>query len=261
MNSRRHVLWFSNGAASAVAARLVLAEQHTSVHIVSINPGAEHPDNARFSKECAAWFGHPIEALRSEKYADTWAVWEKTRYLVGPTGARCTGELKKKVRFAYQRPDDIQVFGFTADAREVKRAERFREQNPEVNLRTPLIERGLTKDDCLGLLAAAGIEVPVMYRLGYDNNNCIGCVKGGAGYWNKIRVDFPEVFARMADLEQRIGATVLRRNGHRLPLIDLDPSAGRMSKPHDFECSLLCSGVLDDLEGEPAEMVSTGGAA
>lgn len=31
-----------------------------------------------------------------------------------------------------------------------------------------------------------------MYDLGYANNNCIGCVKGGIGYWNKIRIDFPE---------------------------------------------------------------------
>lgn len=244
----RLVCWFSAGAASAVATRLILAERHEDVRVVYIDPGSEHPDNVRFREECAAWLGQSVEILRSAKYQDTWEVWEKTRYLVGPTGARCTGELKKKLRFAFQQPDDIQVFGFTADQREVKRAERFREQNPEVNLRTPLIESGLTKDDCLGLLAAAGIELPAMYRLGYDNNNCIGCVKGGAGYWNKIRTDFPDVFARMASLEQRIGATVLRRNGKQLPLIDLDPGAGRMSKPHDFECSALCSGVLEDLD-------------
>ena len=35
---------------------------------------------------------------------------------------------------------------------------------------------------------------PLMYDLGYPNNNCIGCVKGGMGYWNHIRKDFPEVF-------------------------------------------------------------------
>ena len=249
MTEPRYVLWFSHGAASAVAARLIVAEKVPNIHLVYTDPGAEHPDNERFRRECETWIGHSVETLKSEKYADPWEVWEKRRYLVGPSGAPCTGELKKKLRYAYQRPDDIQVFGFTADPREMKRAERFREQNPEVNLRTPLIERGLTKADCLGLLEAAGIEVPAMYRLGYDNNNCIGCVKGGAGYWNKIRVDFPEVFDRMAQLEQRVGATVLRRNGKRLPLIELDPSAGRMSKPHDFECSLLCSGALDEIEG------------
>ena len=37
-----------------------------------------------------------------------------------------------------------------------------------------------------------------MYKLGYKNNNCIGCVKGQAGYWNKIRKDFPDVFDQMS---------------------------------------------------------------
>jgi len=43
-----------------------------------------------------------------------------------------------------------------------------------------------------------------MYKLGYKNNNCIGCVKGGKGYWNKIRVDFPEHFARMSKIEREL---------------------------------------------------------
>ena len=32
-----------------------------------------------------------------------------------------------------------------------------------------------------------------MYDLGYPNNNCIGCIKGGMGYWNRIRKDFPDI--------------------------------------------------------------------
>jgi hypothetical protein len=244
----RTVIWFSCGAASAVAAKLVLGEQgHGNVEIVYTYTGSEHPDNARFIRDAAAWFGHEVHTVKSHRYEDTWQVWEDTRYLVGPTGARCTGELKKKPRFAFQRPDDVQVFGFTADPREILRADRFREQNPEVDLRTPLIERGVTKADCLGVLDAVGIRLPAMYLLGYRNNNCIGCVKGGMGYWNKIRRDFPDVFARMAQLERHIGATVLRTNGQRLPLVELDPHAGRYSDEPNIECSILCSAVADDL--------------
>ena len=43
------------------------------------------------------------------------------------------------------------------------------------------------------LIERAGLRLPEMYRLGYANANCVGCVKGGAGYWNKIRRDFPEL--------------------------------------------------------------------
>ena len=176
--------------------------------------------------------------LQSDEYRDTWDVWERTRWLVGPSGARCTTELKKRVRHKFQRPDDIQVFGYTAE--EVDRAERFRKQNFEVTLETPLIEAGLTKSDCLAMIERAGIEIPAMYRLGYTNNNCIGCVKGGAGYLNKIRRDFPEVFNRMAKLEREIGATILKVKGERIFLDELDPTVGKHQDEPDISCSLLC---------------------
>jgi hypothetical protein len=244
----RTVVWFSAGAASAVAAKLVLAEKLPDTVVAYVNPGSEHPDNQRFLNDCEEWFSTSIVCLRSEKYEDTWAVWEKERFLVGPTGARCTAELKKKVRFAFERPTDVQVFGYTAE--EVSRAERFREQNPGVTLRTPLIEHGLDKGDCLAMIDRAGIEIPVMYRLGYRNNNCVGCVKGGAGYWNKIRVDFPDVFDRMANLERQLGRTVIRREGEGVYLDQLDLAAGNHQEEANFDCSLMCHLAEDVIAGE-----------
>lgn len=239
----RTLCWFSAGAASAIATKLVIAEHPDDLAIVYVDTGSEHPDNERFLTDCERWFGRPIERIKSEKYADTWQVWTERRYLVGPKGALCTAELKKKPRYAYERPDDIQVFGYTADPTDAARADRFRDQNPGVALRTPLIEHQLTKADCLALIDRAGIELPAMYRLGYLNNNCVGCVKGGIGYWNKIRRDFPDVFDRMAALEDDIGATVLRdpQTGERLPLRQLDPGRGNHRDEPDMDCSLMCA--------------------
>jgi hypothetical protein len=78
-----------------------------------------------------------------------------------------------------------------------------------------------------------------MYDLGYPNNNCIGCVKGGMGYWNKIRQDFPEVFADRARMEREIGASCM--NG--VYLDELAPEAGRGLKPIVEDCGILC-GVM-----------------
>jgi hypothetical protein len=242
----RHLLWFSAGAASAIATKLVLAEQPDDLVVAYVDTGSEHPDNARFLADCEQWFGHPITVLRSDRYRDTWQVWEERRFLVGPSGALCTAELKRKVRFGFERPDDIQVFGYTAEERH--RADRFRDQNPGVALRTPLIERGLTKADCLALIERAGIELPAMYRLGYRNNNCVGCVKGGIGYWNKIRRDFPDVYERMAALERDIGASVIRANGDHVWLDELDPDRGSHSDEPDMDCSLLCALAEQDLD-------------
>lgn len=244
--TQRTVVWFSAGAASAVAAKLIIAENPTNLILAYTDPGAEHEDNKRFLDECEQWFGYPVTRLKSEKYADTWDVWEKTKFLVSPQGARCTTELKKKIRRQFQELEDVQVFGYTSE--EQHRADRFREQNPEVNLRTPLIEHGLSKQDCLAMIHRSGIELPAMYKLGYQNNNCIGCPKGGMGYWNKIRKDFPEVFNRMAKLERTLGNTVLRAGGKPLFLDELDPNRGNHATEASFECSLLCSIAEDIIE-------------
>ena len=90
-----------------------------------------------------------------------------------------------------------------------------------------------------------------MYKLGYRNNNCIGCVKGEAGYWNKIRVDFPEVFERMAQMEETLGRTVTKvyKNGelHRPTLRELDPSAGEYPKEQAIECGIFCEMAEQDI--------------
>ena len=242
----RTVVWVSAGAASAVAAKLVLAQG--PAELVYTDPGSEHPDNARFLDDLEQWFGQPITRLRSEKYADTWDVWEQTRYLVGVGGARCTAELKRKLRFAYQHPDDRQVFGYTADKPEQLRAKRAEDNNPEVDWWWPLIEAGLMKTDCLAMIERAGITLPAMYELGYDHNNCVGCPKGGIGYWNKIRVDFPDVFDRMAKLERDIGHAVnseevTEGNREKSPvwLDELDPDRGDYATEPNIECSIMCA--------------------
>lgn len=86
------------------------------------------------------------------------------------------------------------------------------------------------------MLRMLGITRPYMYDLGYSNNNCIGCVKGGMGYWNKIRVDFPEVFQRMSVLEREIGHSCIKG----VYLDELEPGRGRMEDEILQDCSIMC---------------------
>lgn len=239
----RYVCWFSCGASSAVAAKLTIAGAGPADEVVVAytDTGSEHPDNARFLADCEKWFGQPILVLRSPKYGSVDDVIEQRRFLNGPAGALCTAELKRKPRFAFQHADDAQVFGYTADSRELERVAKFRANNPEIDLRVPLVDRGLTKSDCLAIIERAGIELPAMYRLGYEHNNCLGCVKGGMGYWNRIRRDFPDVFARRARQEREIGATCIRDDGAPVWLDELDPDRGDMADEPMGECSLLCA--------------------
>lgn len=233
--------WFSCGAASAVATKLAITENAGLLPLVVAytEVAEEHPDNKRFLADCERWFGVPVTVLKNEKYGgSTDAVFLRERFLVGPHGAACTRLLKRQVRMHFEEEGDRQVFGYTAEEQE--RSDDFFERNSHIDGWVPLIDRSLMKADCLAMISDAGIDIPVMYKLGYKNNNCIGCVKGGMGYWNKIRVDFPDRFQQMVEIESEIGHAVINTDEGIVFLKDLDPGRGRMQDEPDIECSIFC---------------------
>jgi 3'-phosphoadenosine 5'-phosphosulfate sulfotransferase (PAPS reductase)/FAD synthetase len=241
---RRLLIWWSAGATSTVAANLALNRiKGLETRIFYCETGSHHPDNLRFLRDCENWIGHKIEIVQNQKYASVDDLIEKERFLNGPDGAKCTQQLKIAVRKSIQRPgSDLQVFGFHAG--EVDRAMEYRQNWPEVRLMCPLIDDGLFHDDCLALLRRAGIELPLLYRQGFKNNNCIACVKGGKGYFNKIRVLYPQAFAKRAKQEREIGRSCI--NGTFLD--ELDPEAGRYESEPDIACEGLCVKAAKELE-------------
>jgi hypothetical protein len=246
MNKQRIISWFSCGASSAIATKLALEEnkrgENLEFVIAYTEVIEEHPDNKRFLKDCENWFGQEVRILKNEFYGGSiYKVFEKN-YMRTPYGSPCTRALKKQVRVSFQRADDIQVFGYTVE--EMKRIKRFVDNNNDAIVWPILSEKGLTKGDCLAILQNVGIELPAMYRLGYDHNNCIGCVKGGMGYWNKIRVDFPETFHRMAKLEREKGCTVIKG----VWLDELDPGRGKGIPEPKIECGIFCLAAMGDIE-------------
>lgn len=232
---RRLLSWFSCGAASAIATKLSPASIP-----VYCETGAEHPDNERFLKDCEKWFGRSVVRLKSDKYADTWDVWEKKRYLAGISGAPCTVALKVEPRLTFQKPTDTHIFGYTADAPDMTRANRLRETYPEMTIQTPLIERGLNKAACLDMVQRAGISLPPMYALGFSSNNCQPCVKATSpDYWSLVRKHFPDKFSRMAKLARELNVRLCRMDGERR-FIDEIPADHPTTNPVQPSCDFLC---------------------
>lgn len=242
MDARKKVAWFSCGITSAVACKLAL-EKFSDVELYYIGIRSAHEDNARFIDDCERWFGKEINTITNSKgYRDQFDVIRKTKYVNGADGARCTLELKKEPRFELHKKMNFtnHIFGMEFERKEINRAIRFRQQYPECDAMFPLIDARLTKNECAGILNAVGIEIPTMYKLGYSNNNCIGCVKGGMWYWNKIRKDFPDKFKEMAEVEREVGATCLKDENGRVYLDELQEGRGNPDEPVIGECGLFC---------------------
>ena len=238
-------VWFSCGAASAVAAKktLELYGKDNRVRVVNNPVKEEHEDNQRFLLDVQDWLGVEIEYAINPKFKDCSAetVWDDRRFMSGPIGAPCTLHLKKNARQYWEATNksDHLVLGFTYD--EKKRAERFARTERDT-LIPVLVEEEITKQDCFDIIQAAGIQRPRIYDLGYPNANCIGCVKATSPtYWNLVRETFPEVFASRAEQSRRIGAKLVRHKGERIFLDALPLDAkGRPLKSYDFECGIFC---------------------
>ena len=247
----RVVCQFSCGAASAVATKLALAKYGHRCVIVNAYIKQEHEDNRRFLADCEVWFGQAVTVLRDEKYgADIIRVFREKRFVMSRRGAPCTTALKRNLLDAWKLPDDVMVLGFTVE--EVDRLEDFRDRNPARTVLAPLIEAGLTKSDCKAMVERAGIRLPIMYEKGYDNANCIGCVKGGEGYFRAIREDFPEQFETLCQVQDELGPGSylfrVRATGERFGLRDLGDGPVRRNEALPA-CSFFCELAEQEYSG------------
>lgn len=241
MKKALKVCWISAGVSSFIAGYLAKDVDK----FIYIDVENQHPDSIRFIKDCEKVLDRKIEVL-SSRYRSVQNVISTFRTTNTPYGAKCTEILKKRVRkeWEYEHRDYEITYIWGFDCNEQHRADNLKETMSDFQHEFPLIDNGLTKADAHGILATLGIKRPAMYDLGYKNNNCIGCVKGGMGYWNKIRIDFPDVFQRMAALEREVGQSCI--NG--VYLDELEPNRGRFEDEVMEECSIMCYLILTEAE-------------
>ena len=245
MQGKIIAVWFSCGAASAVAAKrtVELYGANNTVRILNNPVVEEDEDNLRFLRDVQEWIGVQVETVVNSRYPTASAVdvWAKRRFMSGPTGAPCTIELKKKARQEWEAVNkvDWHVLGFTAD--EKTRHNRFVLTERE-NVIPVLIDENLTKADCMAVVHQAGLRLPRIYSLGYPNANCVGCVKATSPtYWNLVRRQHPTVFAERAAQSRELGVRLARHGGKRVFLDELPADAkGRPLKNMDFECGIFC---------------------
>lgn len=244
-------VWFSSGAASAVALweTLVRYGNRCTVRAVNNPVAEEDPDNIRFLRDVERWVGQKIELATNPKYPDASCktVWQARRFMSAPQGAPCTLELKKRARQHWENNNrvDWHVLGFAAE--EKSRFDQFKTMERE-NVLPVLIDAGYSRQGCYDFLKMVGVEPPRIYAEGYPNANCIGCVKATSPtYWNLVRRTRPEIFKDRARQSREIGARLVRYKGKRIFLDELPADAvGRPLKSMTIECGIFCEEPTDE---------------
>ena len=174
----------------------------------------EHPDTYRFIREMAEALGIPItersdgrsvtQLFRDEGYLGNNQNTFCSRILKAEPGARYVAELKA------QGFTVTKIIGYSA--KEPRRVARMvgRAHNEGIEVRFPVIEEGVTKQQCAEWVLAQGVQPSAMYCWA-DHANCIGCVKAClSGSFPRLRVTrISRFFERGADgARSRRGAAI-----------------------------------------------------
>lgn len=95
------VVWFSCGAASAVAAKKTIEKYDDICDIKTVNNPVleEDSDNRRFLSDVEKWLNKEIHIATNQSFPNCSAVevWDKFKFMSSPYGAPCTRELKRKL--------------------------------------------------------------------------------------------------------------------------------------------------------------------
>ena len=255
------VCWWSGGVTSAVACKISIDLYGLdNCQVIMMDTQNEHPDTYRFKMDCEKWYGTKIETITGlgGRYKTIEDVWLRYNSLNVATGAICSTELKRAVREKWQSENEFeyQVFGFEFDKKEFNRGLSLKMNHSDSKPIFPLMMFGYNKEDCIKIIQDIGIEVPIMYKMGFRNNNCFntGCVQGGIGYWQKMKRDFPEKFDKMAAMEHRL--TILK--GQPVTMLKDQSNLAKESgktlvflKKHPDYPDLKCIDDMDERKVEP----------
>ena len=209
--ARRHVVMFSSGAGSAVAAKRVADKYGTDdLTLLFADVNMEHHDNYRFLVEASAWVGGELVILNNDGRT-IWDVFKAGRFLGNTRVDLCSRVLKREPMRAWldanRDPSDTVVhLGF--DISEEHRITRAAPYWEPWHVEAPLCwEPVIWKDQALATLVAAGIEPPLLTRQGFPHANCGGgCVKAGVGQFKRLLLMAPNTYREWEDHEEDIRA-------------------------------------------------------
>jgi len=197
----KHIVAYSGGVASAYVAKIVLEENKEAI-IYFNDTKWEHPDLYRFNSDIE-------KHLRCKIYIDSDGrnpeeVFFDQHMLGNNRAPICSRVLKANRLQKFAVAGDIVYFGITED--EIHRAGRIRAvYTPKgIDSRFPLIEQHITKKEIFDYWVNSGIEIPYMYKVGFEHNNCSGgCVRAGKKSWTRLLETDPATYEKRSDVERR----------------------------------------------------------
>lgn len=208
------VVGFSGGITSAWCAEWALKNYpKDKVILLFHDTKEEDEDTYRFIKDMEKYFNHPI--IEQSDGRSVTELFYDEGCLASNRRSFCSRILKLEQRKKYFHKlkkegveEILLVFGFSKDEwQRVQRAHMGAIQDA-YSVRFPIVEVGLAKQKCVEWLVEKNICPPRMY-IWSGHANCLGCVRGSQGYWEKVLENAPDIFEQRKRLEEEFKSTFM----------------------------------------------------
>lgn len=213
----KHIVFFSGGVGSYFTAKRVIALYgKENVILLFTDTLIEDQDLYRFMKEACKRLGVEVTVIADGR--TPWEIFEQEKFIGNSRVANCSKYLKQAVSKKWVKknfkPDEaILYLG-------IDWTEQHRTRAPEIHwkpyqVKFPMCDEPyLTKQDMLEELEREGIEIPKLYKLQFQHNNCGGfCVRGGHGHFKHLYEKLPELYKYHEEKEQALMKVIEERTG------------------------------------------------
>ena len=207
---KQYVVMFSGGIASFEAARrTILAKGVDNVTCLFADTLIEDQDLYRFIDQSIAHLG--VKFVRLCEGRTPWQVFNDVRFIGNSRVDPCSKILKRDICDKWLldncvHDETVVVLGLDwTETHRISGAHMRYLQNGW-DTEYPLNEAPwFDKNKVLAELIEHGIDLPRLYRLGFEHNNCGGfCIKAGQGHFAKLLHDLPDVYAMHEAEEQKL---------------------------------------------------------
>jgi hypothetical protein len=202
----RHIVFFSSGIASWVAARRVVERYGAATTtLVFADTLIEDEDNYRFLHEAAEDVGAELVVLCDGR--TPWQVFKDDRFLGNTRLATCSKRLKQETCKRYIASlEGPLTLHLGVDWQEVHRMPAIEEGYAPHKVQFPLCwDPWITRPDFFELAEERGLRPPRLYDLGFSHANCGGfCVKAGHTAFAHLLKTFPERYMEHERKEQEM---------------------------------------------------------
>lgn len=254
----KHIVLYSGGLGSYFTTKRILESgvKKEDIILLFTDTKVEDEDLYRFLEDTSKFLDIPIT-----NYSDGRSIWEvfvDQRFLGNSQFDPCSRVLKRERSREFIKqftPEECIIYlGF--DWTEMNRFEKAQKAWLPYIIKAPLCKPPyLDKENMKHTLKDDGIELPRLYKLGFQHNNCGGgCVKAGLGHFKHLYENLPEVYKQWEDNEQMMrdylqrDITILRRTKNKVRYnITLKQLREEIETLTEEECSEIggCSCFVD----------------